>query len=379
MGFPARVRGIRGVPISSFHEVVAPIERGSNMSNEIQIGAHRISRNQPDCFVIAEVGHNHGGDVDVCKQMFQAAKYAGVSAVKLQKRDNRRLYTREFYDAVYNSENAFGPTYGAHREALEFGEPEYRELKEFAESLGLIFFATPFDFESVDFLERIGVPCYKVASGDLTNTPLLEVIAKTGKPMIVSTGAGTLDDVRRAYETILPHNRQLAILQCTAEYPSNHSDMNLSVIGTYLREFPEAVIGLSDHDNGIAMALVAYVLGARVIEKHFTLNRSSKGTDHAFSLEPEGLRKLVRDIHRTAVAMGDGVKRVYDPEVPARTKMGKKIVAARDLPRGHVLTLDDLAFKSPGDGVPPYEAPQLVGRALTRDVREDDTLNLEHV
>jgi sialic acid synthase len=349
------------------------------MSAQIQIGRHAVGRDSPDCFVIAEIGHNHGGDVEVCRQLFQAAKYAGVSAVKLQKRDNRAIYTREFYNSPYNSENAFGPTYGAHREALEFGESQYRDLKQFAESLDLVFFATAFDFPSVEFLERIDVPCYKVASGDLTHVPLLKVIAETGKPMILSTGGGTIDDVKRAYETIMPLNPHLAILQCTAEYPSDHGDMNLSVIRSYLREFPDAVIGLSDHDNGIAMALVAYVLGARVIEKHFTLNHAWKGTDHAFSLEPEGMRKLVRDLHRAGIALGDGVKRVYEKEKPALVKMGKKIVAARNLPEGHVLGPDDLAYKSPGDGLPPYQDAELLGARLTRPVSEDESLTLDHV
>lgn len=349
------------------------------MSAEIRIGKHRVARDSTDCFVIAEVGHNHGGDVEVCKQLFQAAKTAGVSAVKLQKRDNRSLYTRQFYDSSYNSENAFGPTYGTHREALEFGESEYRELKQFAVSLGLVFFATAFDFPSVEFLERIDVPCYKVASGDVTHIPLLKVIAQTGKPLILSTGASTLDDVKRAYDAIMPLNQQLAILHCTAEYPSDHSDMNLSVIGTYLKEFPDAVIGLSDHENGIAMALAAYVLGARVIEKHFTLNHAWRGTDHAFSLEPEGMRKLVRDLHRAGIAMGDGVKRIYEKEKPARVKMGKKIVAARDLPEGHVLEAGDIAYKSPGDGLPPYRDEDFFGARLTRAVSEDESLTLDHV
>jgi sialic acid synthase len=349
------------------------------MNREIVIGKHRISHDRPDCFVIAEVGHNHGGSVETCKELFQAAKYAGVSAVKLQKRDNKSLFVRSFYDSAYNSENAYGATYGAHREALEFGEAEYKELKQFAESLDLVFFATAFDVKSVDFLEKIGVPCYKVASGDLTNIPLLKVIARTGKPMIVSSGAGTLEDVKRAYEAILPLNPQVAFLHCTAEYPCDHKDMNLSVVQTYLRELPGAVIGISDHDNGIAMALVAYVLGARVIEKHFTLNRSWKGTDHAFSLEPEGMRKLVRDVRRASVAMGDGVKRIYDKEKGPKVKMGKKIVAARDLPEGHVLRADDLAYKSPGDGLPPFEDAKLIGKPLRRAVREDDALTLDHV
>jgi sialic acid synthase len=311
--------------------------------------------------------------------MFQAAKYAGVSAVKLQKRNNRALYTREYFDSPYNSESAFGPTYGSHREALEFGETEYRDLKAFAESLDLVFFATPFDRDSVDFLERLGVPCYKTASGDLTNVPLLKYIAQTGKPMFVSTGGGALSDVRRAHDAIKAEGGSLAILQCTAEYPSEHRDMNLRVVQTFLDEFPDSIIGLSDHDNGIAMALVAYVLGARVIEKHFTLNRASKGTDHPFSLEPEGMRKLVRDIRRAAVAMGDGVKRSYEREQPAIVKMGKKIVAARDLAPGEVIGENDLAYKSPGDGLPPYFATELIGRPIRRARAADESLSLEDV
>jgi N-acetylneuraminate synthase/sialic acid synthase len=197
--------------------------------------------------------------------------------------------------------------------------------------------------------------------------------------MFVSTGASSLDDVRRAYDAVRPLNDQIAILQCTAEYPSDHRDMNLNVVKTYLQEFPDTIVGLSDHDNGIAMALVAYVLGARVIEKHFTLNRAWKGTDHAFSLEPEGLRKLVRDIRRASVAMGDGVKRVYEKEGPARLKMSKKIVAACDLPKGHVIAMADLAFKSPGDGLAPYETSRLLGKPLKRAVQEDEALSLDHV
>jgi N-acetylneuraminate synthase/sialic acid synthase len=349
------------------------------MRPELAIGSHRVSRDGADCFVIAEIGHNHGGDVETCKRMFQAAKYAGVSAVKLQKRNNRSLYTRAFYDSPYNSESAFGPTYGSHREALEFGEAEYRDLKAFAESLELVFFATPFDVDSVDFLERLGVPCYKTASGDLTNIPLLRYIAQTRKPVFVSTGGGTMADVQRAHDAIRTEGGDLAILHCTAEYPSDHRDMNLRVVQTFMDEFPDSVIGLSDHDNGIAMALVAYVLGARVIEKHFTLNRAWKGTDHPFSLEPEGMRKLVRDVRRAAIAMGDGVKRVYDKEQAAIAKMGKKIVAARDLPSGHVILEADIAYKSPGDGLPPYMASQLIGRPLRKALSTDESVSLEDV
>jgi N-acetylneuraminate synthase/sialic acid synthase len=327
-----------------------------------------------DCYVIAEVGHNHQGSLQKAKDMFLRAHQCGVNAVKLQKRDNRSLFTREIYDAPYNSENSFGPTYGAHREALEFGRAEYVELQRYAAELGLTMFATAFDFASVDFLAELDMPAYKVASGDLTNTPLLKYVARTGKPIFLSTGGGALADVQRAYDTIMPINPQLCILQCTASYPVEPEDMNLRVMTTFREKFPDVVIGLSDHQNGIAMAMVGYTLGARVIEKHFTLNRAAKGTDHAFSLEPVGMRKLVRDLRRARVALGDGVKKPLPCEEKPLYKMAKKLVAARPLPAGHVLTLRDVAIKSPNDGLPPYELDNVIGKVTARDLAEDESI-----
>lgn len=321
-------------------------------------------RDDAPCYVIAEVGHNHQGSLETALKLVEAAHEAGAHAVKLQKRDNRSLYTREMYDRPYESENSFGRTYGQHREFLEFGRDEYLVLRRRCDELGLAFFATAFDFESADFLAELDVPAVKIASGDLTNIPLLRHVARIGKPMIVSTGAAAMLDVRRAHDTIMPINPQLALLQCTASYPNEFSDLNLNVIDSYRRELPGAVIGASMHDSGIAMAVAAYVLGARVIEKHFTLNRAMKGTDHAFSLEPAGLRKMVRDLERARVALGDGVKRVLPIEAEARRKMGKSLYTARALPVGHVLAEGDLRIKSPGGGVPPAELGAVLGRAL---------------
>lgn len=345
---------------------------------KLVIANKEINENS-DCFVVAEIGHNHQGSVEICKQLFKAAKDCGVDAVKLQKRNNRRLYIKEYFDTPYNSENAFGATYGLHREALEFDETEYEELKSYAEHLGLIFFATPFDFDSVDFLEKLNVPCFKVASADLKHLPLLKYIAKLGKPIILSTGGAILADVERAYEAIYPINKQIAILQCTASYPADFSQLDLHVIRTYREEFPNSIIGLSAHDNGIAMSVAAYVLGARVIEKHFTLNRVMKGTDHVFSLEPVGMRKLVRDLRRVKVALGDDEKKVYESEKAALFKMGKKIVAAKNLKKGHIIKTSDLAFKSPGDGLPPYMAEKFYGKKLKKEVKEDEALKLEYI
>jgi sialic acid synthase len=344
------------------------------MTRKLKINGFEINDNS-ECFVIAEIGNNHQGELEKAKDLFKAAKECGVDAVKLQKRDNRSLFTRTAYDKPYDNENSFGATYGEHREALEFGREEYVELKKYAQELGLIMFATAFDFNSADFLADLNMPAYKVASGDLKSIPLLKHIAKFGKPMIVSTGGGTMEDVQRAYDAIMPINPQLSILQCTASYPAEPQDLNLRVITTYRERFPELVIGLSDHENGIAMAVAAYVLGSRIVEQHFTLNHTWKGTDHAFSLEPIGMRKLVRDLRRVKVAMGDGDKKIFPSELNPISKMGKKLVASRDLKAGRVLTRKDIAIKSPGDGIPPYELENIIGKVLSRDLIEDDNIH----
>lgn len=325
-----------------------------------------------DCYVIAEIGHNHQGDLDQCKRMFEAAAQAGASAVKLQKRDNRRLFTRAAYDQVYNSENAFGATYGEHREALEFDRGQYLELQQYAKELHVDFFATAFDLPSLDFLLELDVPAIKIASGDLKSVHLLRAAARSGKPLIVSTGASDLVDVQRAYELLSSEGAAFALLQCTAGYPPEYEELDLAVITTYRELFPDIVVGFSGHDSGVAMATAAYVLGARVVEKHFTLNRALRGTDHAFSLEPVGMRKLVRDLQRTRTAMGDGGKRRHDSEILPGQKMSKKIVAARDLPAGHVITGADLAYKSPGDGMYPHQIDEVLGRTLARELLEDE-------
>ena len=343
---------------------------------ELVIDNKRIEDNG-SCYVIAEIGHNHQGKLETAKEMFRVAKECGADAVKLQKRDNRKLFTKSFYNKPYDHENSFGKTYGEHREFLEFGWHEYKELISYAKELGVTVLATAFDFSSADFLAKLDVPAFKIASGDLKNIPLLKHVARVGKPMIVSTGGSNMEDVNRAYDAIMPLNRQLALLQCTAGYPAEFSELNLRVISTYRERFPHAVIGLSSHDNGIAMAVAAFMLGARIIEKHFTFNHTWKGTDHAFSLEPSGFRKMVRDLSRLNAAIGDGVKRIYDSEIAPITKMGKKLVAARDLPLGHTIRPEDVAIKSPGGGLPPYDIDKIIGRVTRQALREDQDITFE--
>jgi sialic acid synthase SpsE len=344
----------------------------------ITVGNRTISDAGP-CYVIAEIGHNHQGNLKVAMDMIKAAAECGADAVKFQKRDNKSLYTESMYNKPYDNENSFGLTYGEHREFLEFGWDEYVVLKELAEARGVEFMCTAFDLPSVDFLAELGVTSYKVASGDLTNTPLLEYIAKTGKPIFLSTGASGLEEIHVAYDRISAYHDKICLLHATCAYPAEYEDLNLRVISTLKREFSDAIIGYSGHDNGILAASIAYMLGATVVEKHFTLNHSWKGTDHKFSLEREGLRKQVRDLRRIDACLGDGVKTARDCEIKAKTKMGKSLYVARDLPKQHVLTEEDIAIKSPGEGLPPYRIEEIVGRKLRTPLRRESLISLEHV
>jgi sialic acid synthase len=346
---------------------------------ELYVSGRRIADDEP-AYVIAEIGHNHQGELEKAKALVHAAKECGVDAVKFQKRENRRLFTREFYDSPYDNENSFGATYGEHREALELRRSEWFELSRYSREEGLAFVAAAFDELSADFLADLDVDAFKFASGDLLNVPFLRYVARFGKPMFLSTGGGTLEDIDRAVDAVLPVNPWLCVLHCTASYPAEVEDLNLSVIPTLRERYPELVIGLSDHHNGIAMAPVAYMLGARAFEKHFTLNHAWKGTDHAYSLMPDGMRRFVRDLQRVPHALGDGVKRRLPSEERPLQKMGKKLVAARDLPAGHVLGEGDLAAKSPADGgLPPYELDRLLGRRLLRPLAFEQDVALEDV
>ncbi len=296
--------------------------------SELVINGHRIADDAP-AYLIAEIGGNHGGSCDTAAKMIRVAAACGASACKLQKRTNHTLYTAAMRAQPYEHEHSFGSTYGAHRDALEFGESQYVSCRTVARSVGVDFFATAFDESAADVLMRVGVPAIKIASGGLTDLPLLRHVSHLGVSIILSTGGGTAEDIDVAVNLVAPH-APLAILHCTAAYPVlNFAELNLRCIETLKRRYPELVIGWSGHDSGIAMAVVAYAYGARIIEKHFTLNRASKGTDHAFSIEPAGFKKLRRDLDRAREASGDGVKRFYESEYAPISKMRRWLVDGR--------------------------------------------------
>ncbi len=237
-------------------------------------------------------------------------------------RDNEALYSRALLDAPYENENSFGATYGEHRKALEFGMREYVACRTIAKAAGVDFFATAFDERSADFLMELGVPAIKLASGSLTDGPLLRHVSQLDTPIILSTGGGCWHELDDAVVILSGGRSPFALLHCTAAYPVTcDAELNLRAIPAMRERYPDTIIGWSSHDPGVAMSLIAYAYGARILEKHVTLNRAMKGTDHAFSLEPNGLRVLCEDLKRAHIANGDGVKRLYQSEQKPLAKM----------------------------------------------------------
>lgn len=289
------------------------------MARELTIGTRRISDDDAP-YVVAEIGGNHGGSVHVANEMIRTAAQCGAAAVKLQVR-GPRLYSQALLDKPYENENSFGRTYGEHRAALELNLNALRLTQIQAEQVGVQWFATAFDERSADRLFNLHVPAIKLASGALTDTVLQTHVAGLGIPIILSTGGGTDADIDRAVQTITKRHKQLALLYCVAAYPLEPKDANLRCILTMRTRYPELVIGYSSHSPGLMLSLIAAAFGASILEQHFTLNRASKGTDHAFSLEPKGLATLCDDLRKLHVALGDGVKRFLEIERGPLSKM----------------------------------------------------------
>ncbi|MBF0363043.1 MAG: N-acetylneuraminate synthase family protein [Oligoflexia bacterium] len=326
-------------------------------------------------FFIAEIGNNHQGDINIAKEMISTAKRCGVQAVKFQKRNNKTLLSKELYNKPYDNVDSFGDTYGKHREALEFNFDQYIELMEHAKKENIVMFATAIDVDSVGFLEEVGNPIYKIASADLDNEPLIECVSQKNKPIIISTGAGDLNQIKRSYDIIKKYNPYPPIImQCTCMYPVHYDKVNLRVIETYKKLFSDALIGYSGHDNGIVLPIVAYMLGARVFEKHFTLNRAWRGADNKFSLEPTGLSKSIRDLNRAILSLGDGEKRIYEEEIGARVKLGKSIYSRKKLPKGKKISLEDICCKSPAGGISPSKLHDIIGLLVNRDIDADEKI-----
>lgn len=323
-----------------------------------------------DVFIIAEVGQNHQGDLDYAREFIRIFAMAGADCIKFQTRNNRYLFSQDAYEAEYANENAFASTYGEHREKLELRSEWLPELKEECRKNNVKFMSTPFDEPSLELLCNVGVDLLKVASFDLGNLPFIHKIAKAGKPVVMSVGGGNIEQIRASVKVLLDANDEVAVLHCVSEYPCEYNRLGLDSIEVLSREFPQCIIGSSDHFNGTLSGPMAFIKGARVFEKHVTLNRAWKGTDHSFALEPEGFRKFVRDIKRVCQMMPPKSAEDLGNEYVFR-KLGKSLIASRDIRAGEEISLDYLSgriFKT--NYIPVRESCRVIGRVAKRDIRQ---------
>ena len=321
-----------------------------------------------ETFIIAEVGQNHQGDLEKAREYIRIFAFEGADAIKFQTRNNKVLFSDDAYKATYESENAFAETYGEHREKLEL-KPEWLPiLKADCEKHGVKFMSTPFDEPSLNLLctPEIDVDVLKIASFDLGNLPFIKQIAESGKPVVMSIGGGNIDQIKSSVELLLKYNCDLAILHCVSEYPCEYNRLGLSNIELLAKAFPQCTIGVSDHFNGTLSGPLAFIKGARVFEKHVTLNRAWKGTDHSFALEPEGFRKFARDIRRTPHMM-DPKSTVDLGNEPVFKKLGKSLVARFNIAEGESLTLENLSSKIfKKQYIPVRNSDQVIGKKATK-------------
>ncbi len=287
------------------------------MRKEVIIGNKKISDNDP-CFIIAEIGINHNGSVDLAKKMIDEAVMAGCDAVKFQKRTVTKVYTPEELD-VYRP-NYYGSTNRDLKNGLELTYDDYKIIDEYCKAKKIMWFASCWDKDSVDFIEQFNVPCHKIASALLTDDDLLLYIKKLGKPILLSTGMSTMEEIRHAVKLLGEDN--LVLFHCTSTYPTDHNEINLRVILAFREEF-SCPIGYSGHERGLLPSILSVELGAAAVERHITVDRTLWGSDQAASLEPEGLRRMVRDIREVKKVLGNGTKVVYDSEIPVKNKLRK--------------------------------------------------------
>jgi sialic acid synthase SpsE len=286
---------------------------------KIKINQNKIIGENEYPFIIAEIGNNHNGNLDTAIKLIESAKKAGADAVKFQVKNIEKSFAKELLDSPYVNENSFGKTYREHKMALEFSEEQMKQLYDFAAKINIICFSTPFDIDSVDMLERIGNPIYKISSFHVTDLKLIEYVCQTKKPIIISTGMSTIEEIDKAIELIKKYTKDFVIMHCVSCYPTEDKDVNLNIIPTLKNRY-NCPVGYSGHERGIAISASTVLLGSCAIERHFTLDRTMKGPDHASSVEPVGLNDIVTRSKKFFVSMGKSEKDVLDCELQNRKK-----------------------------------------------------------
>jgi N,N'-diacetyllegionaminate synthase len=344
---------------------------------QVQIGEKVIGEGLP-VFVIAEIGVNHNGDLTMARKLIDVAVKAGADAVKFQTFQADQLATAEAPKADYQLQSTSADESQLEMlRKLELSIDAHRELQDYCHQQGIIFLSTPFDENAADFLDELGVAAFKISSGDLTNSPLLQHVALKNRPIILSTGMADIDEVIEAVSTVRTSGcESVVLLHCVSNYPADPKDVNLRAMQTMRSAF-DVPVGFSDHTNGIEVALAAVALGACVIEKHFTLDRTLPGPDHKASLEPDELQAMIAGIRTVESALGNGKKVPTAVEIETAKVARRSLIAARDIDAGSILKREMVVLKRPGTGLAPTMLETVLGRRLSQSVSSGSLLTLD--
>ena len=342
----------------------------------VNIEGRIIARHAPT-FIIAEAGVNHCGNMDIARKLIDLASKAGCDAVKFQTFHTEQLILQRVAKAPYQQKTtAAEETQYAMLKRLEVSREQNLALKHYCQAKNIIFLTTPFDEQSLDELDELDLPAYKIASTDTTNLPFLKKIAKKGKPLFLSTGMSYLPEIQMALETIHEHNKAVVLLQCTANYPIQDTEANLAVIDTFKKQF-NILVGYSDHTTGVGAAPFAIPMGAKVLEKHFTLDKSLEGPDHKASLSPDELSEFVKLVKKVDAFMGSSIKKPNLSELKTRASLQKCLVATCEIKEGALFTDNNIMAKRTGGiGISPLYYNDMLGQPATRTFQKDDILTL---
>ena len=327
-------------------------------------------------FIIAEAGVNHNGSIDLAYKLVDAAKAAGVDCIKFQTFKSEKLVARSAQKAEYQKATTGDSSQQDMLKKLELSYDEFVDLKKYCDKQGICFLSTPFDFESIDFLNSIDMPFWKIPSGEITNLPYLLALAETGKPVIMSTGMCEMQEIEDAVKVLRNKGvSDIKLLHCNTEYPTPFEDVNLRAMNT-MREAFGVEVGYSDHTKGIEVPVAAVALGATVIEKHFTLDRNMEGPDHKASLEPDELAEMVRSIRHIEIALGSGKKEPSPSEKKNISVARKSIVAKKAIKKGELFSDANITVKRPGTGISPMKWFDVIGKYAKCDFEEDELIEL---
>lgn len=327
-------------------------------------------------FIIAEAGVNHNGSFDLACKLVDAAKEAGADCVKFQTFKSENLVSKTAHKADYQVKSTGEDTQLNMLKKLELSYDEFVDLKKYCDEKEIIFLSTPFDFESIKFLDGLDMPFWKIPSGEITNYPYIVALAKTGRPIVMSTGMCEICEIKDVVDVLKTYGaREIKLLHCNTEYPTPFEDVNLRAMETLRKEF-DCEVGYSDHTKGIEVPIAAVAMGAIIIEKHFTLDRNLEGPDHKASLEPDELKQMVTSIRNIEKALGTGKKKPSESEKKNINIARKSIVASKNIKMGEVFTEENISVKRPGNGISPMKWCEVLGKTAKRDFAEDELIEL---